>query len=103
MCLCIFTGILSLQNLQEIHEHLQGVRPKWYNIGVQLRLPPGELDAIQVEQQTLSDCLREMIRMWLCRNYPQPTKDELCTALRSSVVDEARLAASLEAVDLTSG
>ena len=97
-----FTGLLSLQNLQEIHEHLQGIRPKWYNIGVQLRLPPGELDAIQAEQQTLSDCLREMIRMWLCRNCPQPTKDELCMALRSRVVDETRLAASLEAVDLTS-
>jgi len=77
--------------------------PSGTTLGYSSDLPPGELDAIQVEQQTLSDCLREMIRMWLCRNYPQPTKDELCTALRSRVVDEARLAASLEAVDLTSG
>ena len=76
-------------------KELNDVRAKWYNIGVQLGVSVGTLDAIK--NQCLNepfDCLRETLTKWLKTCLSPPTWPNVVDAL--SVVGEARLAAELE-------
>ena len=71
------------------------MRAKWYNIGVQLGVGVGTLDAIK--SQCLNepfDCLRETLTKWLKTCLSLPTWTNVVDAL--SIVGEARLAAELE-------
>ena len=45
---------------------LWNVRAKWYNLGLALRLKPGDLDAINVRhQRDPDDCFTDMLKQWL--------------------------------------
>ena len=88
---------LSVDDLQVVREELNDVRAKWYDIGIQLRVNIGTLDAI--EKQYLnnpSDCLRETLTTWLKSYPPSPTWSKVVDALSSKTVGETRLAANLE-------
>ena len=87
---------LTVDDLHALMEELNDVRAKWYNIGVQLGVSVGTLDAIEKQYSDPSDCLRKTITTWLQTRVPPPTWTNIVQALRSSVVDEARLAADLE-------
>ena len=77
-------------------EELNNVRAKWYNIGLQLHVSVGTLDAVKEQYDDLSHCLRETLKTWLKTCPSAPTWSNIVDALRSSTVGEVRLAADLE-------
>ena len=76
-------------------EALFEVRAKWDDVGVCLEVDGGTLDAIRVQYADPKDRLREMLCKWLKSKHPSTWKF-LIDALRSPIVDEARLADTLE-------
>ena len=87
--------VLSKDDLRRLVVLLHPVRAKWYDIGLQLKLHPGDLDAIQ--QDSPSDCnanLRETLKKWLAGVNPCPTLQALSDALQTNTVGESRLGLS---------
>ena len=84
--------VLTVDDLRVVMKELNDVRAKWNNIGVQLGVSVGTLDAIKKQYSDPSDCLRETLTAWLKSSTPGWTN--IVDALK--VVGEARLAAELE-------
>ena len=76
----------------EIHD----ARSKWYDIGLELKVPKPTLKSIESRYVDDKDCLREVIAAWL-RVGDNATWQSLVDALRTQVVGEPKLAAELEA------
>ena len=87
---------LSVNDLPVVMEQLNDTRAKWYDIGLQLRMSVGTLDAIKKDCNSTSDCLRETLTTWLKTCPSPPTWSNILGALRTSTVAEVRLAADLE-------
>ena len=85
--------VLSVDDLRVVMKELNNVRAKWNNIGVQLGVSVGTLDAIKKQYSDPSDCLRETLTAWLKSSACNKWAD-VVDAL--NVVGEARLAAELE-------
>ena len=56
---------LTIDSLKYVQEALFDVRNSWYDIGVQLNVSPTTLDNIKTQSDSNSDCLREMLKVWL--------------------------------------
>jgi len=81
-------------------ELLHPVRAKWYEIGLQLGLHSGDLDAIK---DSGSDSYhRETLKLWLAKNQ-SPTLKALSTALRTNAVGESRFGLSILSSPLKAG
>ena len=87
---------LSVNDLPVIIEELNDARAKWYDVGLQLRMSVGTLNAINKDYNSTSDCLRETLTTWLKTCPSLPTWSNIVGALRSSTVGEIRLAADLQ-------
>ena len=87
---------LSVDDLPVVTEELNDTRAKWYDIGLQLHLSAGTLDAIKKDCNSTSDCLRETLTTWLKTCPSLSTWKNILDALRCSTVGEVRLAADLE-------
>ena len=61
-------------------------RAKWRYIGVELQIKPGDLDAIRKNNRDVEDALFEMIKFWLRRTNPRPTRAVLEAALQSRLL-----------------
>ena len=83
---------LTVDDLRTVIKELNNVCAKWYNIGVQLGVSVGTLDAIEKQYSDPSDCLRKTLMTWL--KSSTPTWTNIVDAL--NIVGEARLAADLE-------
>ena len=83
---------LNLQNLKDVQELLVEVSYKWYDIGIQLNMNPGDLDRIQSRYSDPADCLRVMLKEWLVGTNPYPTLESLAQALESRTVKKGQLA-----------
>ena len=83
---------LTVDDLRVLMKELKDVRAEWYNIGVQLGVSIGTLDAIEKQYSDPSDCLRKTLTTWLKSSTPGWTY--VVDAL--NIVGEARLAADLE-------
>ena len=83
---------LTVDDLRVLMKELNDVCAKWYNIGVQLGVSVGTLDAIEKQYRDPSDCLRKTLTTWLKSSTPGWTN--VVDAL--NIVGEARLAAELE-------
>ena len=82
-------------DLAVLLEELINVRAKWYNIGMKLGVGVGTLNAIRIQYNDPSDCLRETLAAWL-RARPTPTTwSKVVEALNSATVDEGALATSM--------
>ena len=53
---------LSVNDLPVVMEELNHTRVKWYEIGLQLRMNVGTLDAIKEQYDDPSHCLREALK-----------------------------------------
>ena len=84
--------VLSVDDLRVVMKELNDVRANWNNIGVQLGVSVGTLDAIDKQYSDPSDCLRKALTTWL--KSSTPTWTNIVDALK--VVGEARLAADLK-------
>ena len=87
---------LSVNDLHVVMEELNDARAKWDNIGLQLRVSVGTLDAIKEQYDDPSHCLKETLKTWLKTCPSPPTWKNIVDALRSSTVGEVRLAGDLE-------
>ena len=83
---------LNLQNLKDVQELLVEVSYKWYDIGIQLNMNPGDLDRIQSRYSDPADCLRVMLKEWLAGTNPYPTLESLAQALESRTMKKGQLA-----------
>ena len=89
---------LSLDDLGEVLEELLQVRSKWYYVGIKLKVPVDTLEGIKTQYDDPMDQLREMLKPWLKRAAKsQPTWSVLVEMLRSSLVEEPKMADELEA------
>ena len=75
--------------MNELHD----VRTKWKMIGLGLRLPHSDLDAMSGSPQ---DCLQSSMSKWLKGVDPPPTWQAIVAVLRSRAVGEERIANELE-------
>ena len=86
---------LGIDDLKVLQEELVDVSSKWYNIGLQLNLQPGDLDNIKLtEHVDVRSCLCEMLKLWLKRGHP--TWQLLVEGLNSRSVSEMELAKQLK-------
>ena len=87
---------LSVNDLHVVMEELNDARAKWDDIGLQLCMSVGTLDAIKEQYDDPSHCLKEALKTWLKTCPSPPTWKNIVDALQSSTVGEVRLAADLE-------
>ena len=85
----------GLRDLSVLHRELHQVSHKWYSLGVQLQIPIGTLKRIEIENHQLTNCLLEVLTVWLQCTNPPPTWSILIEALESSPVEERLLAQQL--------
>ena len=72
-------------------------RSKWYNIGLELGLSSGTLDAIkQSNHHIADDCFRATLMEWLRNSELKPTLCSLANALKSPTVGLAQLAEDIK-------
>ena len=89
---------LTLTDLAEVYEKVYSARPRWYNFGHALELPPATLDSIRIRcREDPSACLREMLKARL-KFESKLTWRELIRVLRKLTVGESRLADQVEEV-----
>ena len=85
----IHTALLTTNDTREILDLTWNYRAKWKFIGTELEIDvasPGTLDAIDANNKTVEDCLREMINHWLRSAKPKPTRHAITMALQSRCV-----------------
>ena len=49
------------------------LRAQWKNLGLFLNVDDGTLDAIEIDNKKVDDCLREMLKVWLKKVNPPPS------------------------------
>ena len=89
---------LSIGDLVYVRDEIYNARTKWYDIGLHLRIPVDDLDAIRRDPTLMvGDPLCEVLKHWLKTAVePKPTWSALIEALRSRTVREDALASELE-------
>ena len=90
---------LKLDNLGGLKQLLQPVSPHWVPIADQL----GMTSLVAVIQSTPANTgppafIRDLLYRWLSREYPSPTLEALCQALRGDdeIIGGANVAKKLE-------
>ena len=87
---------LTVDDLAEVQRKVWEGRAKWYNIGLELGLTVGTLDAIQLtNKHDVDECFRAMLKEWLRKSEPFPTWSNLAKALRAPPVGLEQLAEQL--------
>ena len=87
---------LGIPDLLDVRREVFKACPKWYDVGLELRVPVHTLDSIRIQFTDPADCLRETLKQWLKGIDPKPTWSALVDALRSDAVGEHCLARELE-------
>ena len=84
---------LTVNDLAKVLGAVWEGRAKWYNIGLELGLTAGTLDAIQkTNGHDIDDCFRAMLKEWLRKS---PTWSSLARSLRAAPVGLEQLADQL--------
>ena len=85
-----------ISDLPQVFRAVFDARTKWYDIGLELKIDPASLDAIQEDNpRNAQNCLRDMLKKWLRRSQPKATWRALVEALESPLVDEGLLASMI--------
>ena len=86
---------LDESDLKDLCEELHKVNVKYYFIGLQILVEPDKIDCIEADYQHANERLREVLKVRL-KQTPALTWADIIRALRSQMVDEPRLADSIE-------
>ena len=90
-----------MNDLAFVQETVWEGRAKWYNIGLQLGLTAGTLDAIQrTNHHDTGDCFRDTLKEWLSKIDLNPSWNSLARALRAPPVGLGELAEQLSNLKL---
>ena len=74
-------------------------RAKWYNLGLELGIPLGTLDAIQqTNHHVADDCFRATLVEWLGSSELRPSWSSLARSLRAAPVGLGELADQLNSM-----
>ena len=85
-----------MDDLASVQRTVWEGRAKWYNIGLELGLTAGMLDAIQQTNHDHTDhCFRATLKEWLSRADLQPSWSSLAAALRAPPVGLGNMAEQL--------
>ena len=88
--------MLTEASLADVQRALWDGRAKWYNLGLELGLTAGTLDAIQqINGNNVDSCFRSMLKEWLRKSELVPTWSSLARALREQPVGLGELAQHL--------
>ena len=106
---CVSVSLINFQNsimeerpftkkdLHSIYKDVYDIGPQWYNLGLALGLLADELDNIKaLHRDNPSECLREMLRLWLSKTSIKSTRQTLIDALRERTVRAEDLADELK-------
>ena len=85
---------LNESDLGGVYRSVFRARARWYNIGLNLNIPIGNLEVYK--ELSADEALREVLKTWLRQTNPAPTWSRLIEALRSPTVGEYQLAQELE-------
>ena len=67
-------GLLTKADLADVQRALWDGRAKWYNLGLELGLKAGTLDAIQqTNGNNVENCFRSLLKEWLRKSELVPT------------------------------
>ena len=93
ICSCPHTGVDDLPVLvNELHE----VFPKWFILGLTLRIPTSKLKQFETtNNRDCSRCMIDMLEAWL-RSGNNPSRSQLAEALRAPTVGHNDAAAKIE-------
>ena len=61
--------IVGIDDLIDVKSELFPVADRWKNIGLALRLAPGQLNVIEADIRNTEDCLTKTLELWLKQNY----------------------------------
>ena len=86
---------LSIDDLRITYTETFTARSSWYNLGLALKVPVATLDDINGRSTDPIVLLREVLKAWLKRAH-KPTWQSLVDALDDPIVDEPRLARTLQ-------
>ena len=90
-----------MNDLAFIQETVWEGRAKWYNIGLQLGLSAGTLDAIQrTHHHDTDDCFTATLKQWLSTTDLNPSWNNLARSLRALPVRLGELAEQLSNLKL---
>lgn len=85
------------KDLHSIYKDVYDIGPQWYNFGLALGLLADELDGIKsLHRDNPSECLREMLRLWLSKTSIKSTRKTLVDALCERTVRAEDLADELK-------
>ena len=84
--LCTAVALLTPENVREVLDLTFPHRANWRQIGIQLHISVGTIDAIEANRRKVEDCLTDIILHWLRNTKPKPTRDALNKALQSKLV-----------------
>ena len=91
-----FLDPLVAQDLKKIRSKCWEARKRWMDIGIELNLAKGDLDAIQDRhRENVDKCFTEMLDLWLLTD-PRPILTDLIAALKEKTVGFQQLAEKLE-------
>ena len=83
---------LDIDDFRDVQEAIWEARPKWYNIGVRLKLEVSDLDAIDAESGIdLEEKFNRMIKSWLKRSASS-TWTDMCESLKHPTVAMSNVA-----------
>lgn len=86
-----------MQDRKLLKNILWEIRRKWFNLGDNLGVEIGTLEAIQkTHRDNVDDCFNALIIEWLRNSTPQANWSTIVAALRLPTVDEAHLAEEIE-------
>ena len=89
---------LTVDDLASVRRAVWDGRAKWYDIGLELGLTAGTLDAIQQTNHDHTDhSFRATLKEWLSRADLQPSWSSLAAVLRAPPVGLGHLAEQLRA------
>ena len=80
------TSKLNDSDLRSIQKYMWDARSKWFNIGIQLSVTIGDLEAIKKENPDCGGCLTRVLLTWLRKGSPTPTWQSLITAMKVPAV-----------------
>lgn len=80
--ICTHTVELNISNLHQILLLLDTAQPEWFQLGLQLKLPSHELEAIRKDFYSTKECYTEMLTLWLKKIDPMPSWAGLLLALK---------------------
>ena len=87
---------LSDKDLSKVNNAVLDTQAKWYNIGLELGIEPGELDGVKSDNPgSVAGCLTESLKRFLRQVNPKPSWKRLADAMASKSVGRGDIAKQL--------